>query len=45
MKAFLRGLSNPDIRRKAIRGLASPNRSLLEIYNLADEARRTKLAV
>ena len=45
MKAFLRGLSDPDVRREAIRGLASPNRSLLGIYNLADEARRTKSAV
>ena len=45
MKAFLRGLSDPDVRREATRGLASPERSLAGIYNLADEARRTKSAV
>ena len=45
IKAFLRGLSNPDIRCKAIRGLILPNRSLLGIYNLVDEARRIKLVV
>ncbi len=45
MKAFLRGLSDPDVRREATRGLASPERSLLGVYNLADEARRTKSAV
>lgn len=45
MKAFLRGLADPDVRREATRGLASPDRSLLGIYNLAEEARRTKAAV
>ena len=45
MKAFLRGLSDPDVRREATRGLAVPERSLLGLYNLADEARRTKAAV
>ena len=45
MKAFLRGLSDSDVRREATRGLASPTRSLLGVYNLADEARRTKSAV
>ena len=45
MKAFLRGLSDPDVRREATRGLATPDRSLQGIYNLADEARRTKSAV
>ena len=45
IKAFLRGLSNLDICCKVIRGLASPNRSLLGIYNLVNKARRIKLAV
>ena len=45
MKAFLRGLADPDVRREATRGLATPERSLLGIYNMAEEARRTKAAV
>ena len=45
IKAFLRGLLDPDIYREATRGLALPNWSLLGIYNLANKARRTKLAI
>jgi len=43
MRFFLKGLSDSDVRRKAIRGLAQANRSLRGIYTIADEARRTKM--
>lgn len=42
MKAFLRGLADPDVRREATTGLASPDRSLRGVFTLAEEARRTK---
>jgi len=45
MKAFLRGLSDPDVRREATRGLASAERTLRGVYSLAEEARRTKSEV
>ena len=45
IKAFLRDLSDFNIRRKTIRNLASSNRSLLNIYNLTNEARRIKLII
>ena len=42
LRAFIRGLNNQDISREATRGMASAERSLRNIYTLADEARRTQ---
>ena len=43
MRAFIRGLINPEIRMEATRAMASGDRSLRMIYNLAEEARRTNV--
>ena len=45
MKAFLRGLADPDVRREATRAVAAPDRSLRGAYTLAEEARRTKAEI
>ena len=45
MKAFLRGLVDPDVRREATRAIAAPDRSLHSAYTLAEEARRTKAEI
>ena len=45
IKAFLRGLLDSNIRYKTIRDLASSDRSLLNVYNLINEARRIKLVI
>ena len=45
MRAFLKGLSDPDVRREATRGLASIDKSLRGVYALAEESRLTKLEV
>lgn len=45
MRAFLKGLSDPDVRREAIRGLAFIDKSLRGVYVLAEESRLIKLEV
>ena len=45
MKAFLRGLADPDVRRDATRAVAAPDRSLRGDYTLAEEARRIKAEI
>ena len=45
IKAFLRGLADPDVRREATRAVAAPDRSLRGAYTLAEEARRTKAEI
>ena len=45
MKAFLRGLADPDVRRKATRAVAAPDRLLHSAYTLAKEVRRTKAEI
>ena len=45
MRAFIRGLANPEIRMEATRAMASGDRSLRMIYNLAEEARRTNIEI
>ena len=45
MRAFIRGLANPEIRKEATRAMASGDRSLRMIYNLAEEARRTGIEI
>lgn len=41
LRAFIRGIRDPEIRKEATRGMASPERSLRNIYTLAEEAKRT----
>ena len=43
MRAFTRGINDPDIRRDSLRGLVSANRSLHGVYEAAEEARRVKM--
>ena len=45
MKAFLRGLADPDVRREATRAVAAPDRLLRGAYTLAEEARRIKAEI
>ena len=45
LKAFIKGLTDYKIRKEATRGIASIDRSLLIIYNLAKEARRTNTKI
>ena len=45
LRAFIRGISDIKIRQEATRGMASANRSLKNIYLLAEEARRTSLEI
>lgn len=45
LRAFVRGLSDNNIRKEATRGMAATDRSLKSIYNLAEEARRSNLEV
>ena len=45
LRAFIRGLTDIEVRREATRGMASSDRSLRSIYNLAEEARRTNLEI
>lgn len=45
LRAFIRGLNDQEIRKEATRGMAQADRSLLGIYSLAEEARRTSLEV
>ncbi|KAL8845914.1 MAG: hypothetical protein Q9221_008958, partial [Calogaya cf. arnoldii] len=43
LRAWIRGLSDVDIRKESTRGMASVDRLLRNLYNLAKEARRTKI--
>ena len=45
LRAFIRGLNDQSIRQEATRGMASADRSLRNVYSLAEEARRTNLEV
>ena len=45
LRSFIRGLNDPEIRKEATRGMAPSDRSLRNIYNLAEEARRTNLEI
>ncbi len=45
LRAFIRGLTDQEIRKEATRGMAQADRSLLGIYSLAEEARRTSLEI
>ena len=45
IKAFLRGLADPDVRREATRAVAAPDRLLRGAYTLAEEARRIKAEI
>ena len=45
IRAFLKELSNLNIRREITRGLAFINKSLYKIYILTKESRLTKLEV
>lgn len=45
LRAFIRGLIDTNVRKEATRGMASSDRSLKVIYNLAEEARRTNIEV
>ncbi|KAL9076268.1 MAG: hypothetical protein Q9161_000984 [Pseudevernia consocians] len=45
MRAFIRGLNDHEIRKEATRDMASTDRSLYMIYNLAEEARRTNAEI
>ena len=42
MRAFTRGIHDPDVRRDALRGLVPADRSLFEVYTVAEESRRSK---
>ena len=41
LRAFIKGIIDPEVRKEATRGMASVDRSLKTIYQLAEEARRT----
>lgn len=43
LRAFIKGLNDNEIRMEVTRGMASSDRSLRNIYQLAEEARRTNL--
>ena len=42
LRAFVRGLRDGDLRRDALRGLVSQDRSLLAVYSMTEESRRAK---
>ncbi|SLM35097.1 hypothetical protein LPUS_04151 [Lasallia pustulata] len=42
MRAFTRGIRDSDIRRDALRGLVSSDRSLYGVYSISEESRRAK---
>ncbi|SLM37975.1 Ribonuclease H-like domain [Lasallia pustulata] len=42
MRAFTRGIHDPDVRRDTLRGLVPADRSLFEVYMVAEESRRSK---
>lgn len=41
LRAFIRGISDLDVRREATKGMSMSERSLKSVYTLAEEARRT----
>lgn len=45
LRAFIRGLRDSKIRVKATRGMASQDRSLRSIYQIAEEAHRTNKSI
>ena len=45
LRAFIKGILDLVIRKEAARGMASPDRSLKNIYTLAEETRRTNAEV
>ena len=45
MRAFVRGMLDPDICMEATRAMASGDRSMRMIYNVAEEARRTNIEI
>ena len=45
LRAFIKGIKDPVIRKEAARGMASADRSLKNIYTLAEETRRTNAEV
>ncbi len=45
LRAFIRDLIDPEIRREATRDMTSPNRSLKTIYQLTEKARRTNIEI
>ncbi|KAK4697103.1 hypothetical protein P7C71_g925, partial [Lecanoromycetidae sp. Uapishka_2] len=45
LRAFIRGLNDTTIRKEATRGMAASDRSLKNIYSLAEEARRTNIEI
>jgi hypothetical protein len=42
LRAFIRGITDEEVRHSALRLMVSPDRSLLGVYNAAEEARRAK---
>lgn len=42
IRAFIKGLTNVDLRRELTRGLASEARSLRGVFTITKEVRRTK---
>ena len=45
MKVFIKSLANPDIYRKAIKGLALINSLFKRLYTLVNKARRIKIEI
>ena len=45
LRAFVKGLLDPSVRKEVARGIAAPDRCLKMVYTLAEEARRTDLEV
>jgi hypothetical protein len=43
IRSFIRGIIDEDVKCQAFKGMRSPERSLLEIYIITEEARRTKI--
>jgi hypothetical protein len=43
IRSFIRGIIDEDIKCQAFKGMGSPERSLLGMYTIAEEARRTKI--
>ena len=42
MRAFIKGVIDPDVQQEALRGLVLQERSLLSIYTMAEESRSAK---
>ena len=39
LRVWIKGLTDPSIKRKAAEGMGDPNRSLKAVYGLAEQAR------